>query len=91
MVRRAEPYFFFGAFRAAPCIYLDPRGLATASVTRRHSLGFLVSENEEINRDSMTTAIANSTALASAAALERGDNHRPTAFIRPPHLPPSIS
>lgn len=39
----------------------------------------------------MTTAIANGTALASAAALERGDNRQSTAFITPPNLPPSIS
>lgn len=62
------------------------------SVTRRHGLDFLVLENKEINRDfmTMTTAIASSTALESAADSERGNRRQSTAFFTP-HLPPSIS
>jgi len=67
--------------------------LPMRSVTRRHGLGFLVLENKEFNRDSMTmtTAIASSMALASAAGSERGNRRQSTAFFTPPHLPPSIS
>ncbi|HWT21841.1 MAG TPA: hypothetical protein VN280_23300 [Variovorax sp.] len=83
--------FFLGAVRAAPCLYLDPRGSAAASVTRGHEASVLA--NKETNRDAMTMtkATAKRTAPASAAALQRGDNRQSTAFVTLPHLPSSIS
>ena len=92
VVLNAAP-FFLGAVRAAPCLYLDPRGSAAASVTRGHEASVLVPANKETNRDAMTMtkATAKRTAPASAAALQRGDNRQSTAFVTPLHLPSSIS